>query len=77
MVQVHPFEYQAGRALDRGQAQRGVVRVVMQVLLQSGRVKIAEAMPDTELLMSELEGFKAEVPTKVEDDLSAWRESSS
>jgi hypothetical protein len=47
---------------------------VMQVLLQSGRLKVAEALPDTELLMSELESFKAAVPNKVEDDLAAWRE---
>jgi hypothetical protein len=47
---------------------------VMQVLLQSGRLKIADALLEAETLLRELETFKAEVPTKVEDDLAAWRE---
>jgi hypothetical protein len=47
---------------------------LMQVLLQSGRLKVAEALPEAGTLLSELEAFKAEVPTKVEDDLAAWRE---
>jgi hypothetical protein len=46
----------------------------MQVLLQSGRIKVADALPEADTLLRELETFKAEVPTKVEDDLAAWRE---
>jgi hypothetical protein len=47
---------------------------VMQVLLQSGRLKVADALPEADTLLRELEGFKAEVPTKLDDDLAAWRE---
>jgi hypothetical protein len=46
----------------------------MQVLLQSGRLKVADALPEADTLLRELENFKAEVPTKVDDDLAAWRE---
>jgi hypothetical protein len=47
---------------------------VMQVLLQSGRIKVADALPEADTLLRELETFKAEVPTKLDDDLAAWRE---
>ena len=47
---------------------------VMQVLLQSGRLKVADALPEAATLVRELETFKAEVPTKLDDDLAAWRE---
>jgi hypothetical protein len=47
---------------------------VMQVLLQSGRLKVADALPEADTLVRELETFKAEVPTKLDDDLAAWRE---
>jgi hypothetical protein len=47
---------------------------LMQVLLQSGRLKVADALPEADTLVSELENFKAEVPRKVEDDVAAWRE---
>jgi hypothetical protein len=47
---------------------------LMQVLLQSGRIKVADALPEADTLLGELEAFKAEVPTKIDDDLAAWRE---
>ncbi len=47
---------------------------LMQLLLQSGRLKVAEALTEADTLLRELETFKAEVPTKLDDDLAAWRE---
>lgn len=46
----------------------------MQFLLQSRRIKVAESLPEVETLVSELETFKAELPSKPDDDVAAWRE---
>jgi len=47
---------------------------VMQMTLQSGRLKVAEAMELTPLLRTELEGFKVKVNVVVDDGFEAWRE---
>jgi hypothetical protein len=46
---------------------------VLQILLQSGRLKVADALPEAAMLVRELENFRAEVPKAVEDAV-AWRE---
>jgi hypothetical protein len=47
----------------------------VQVLLQSGRLKIAEALPESKTLIRELLNFKVRIdPLTVHDSYSAWRE---
>jgi hypothetical protein len=45
---------------------------VMQILLQSGRLKVADALAEADTLVREMENFRVEVP-KVAEQLS-WRE---
>ncbi|MGE0821573.1 MAG: hypothetical protein AB7P18_05605 [Candidatus Binatia bacterium] len=48
---------------------------VVQVLLQSGRLKIAEQLSHTELLISELQNFRVKIdPVTSHDSYAAWRE---
>jgi hypothetical protein len=47
---------------------------VMQMTLQSGRLKVAEAMELTPLLRTELESFKVKVNVVADDGFEAWRE---
>jgi hypothetical protein len=61
---------------------RSLVRVpkrdlvaVVQVLLQSERLKIAEALPEAKTLVKELLNFKVKIdPQTAHDSYSAWRE---
>lgn len=47
----------------------------VQVLLQSGRLKIAEALPEASTLIKELLNFKVKIdPQTAHDSYSAWRE---
>lgn len=53
---------------------RNLVAVV-QVLLQGGRLKIAEGLPETKTLVRELLGFKVKIdPQTAHDSYAAWRE---
>jgi hypothetical protein len=45
----------------------------LQVLLQSRRLKVAPSLPDAQILVQELEGFRMKV-TVSESDTEAWRE---
>ena len=48
---------------------------VVQVLLQSGRLKIAESLIEAKTLVKELLNFKVKIdPTTAHDSYSAWRE---
>jgi hypothetical protein len=48
----------------------------VQVLLQSGRVKIADALPEAKTLVTELLNFRMKIdPQTAHDSYSAWRES--
>jgi hypothetical protein len=48
---------------------------VVQVLLQSSRLKIVEGLPDTKTLVRELLNFKVKIdPQTAHDSYSAWRE---
>jgi hypothetical protein len=48
---------------------------VVQVLLLSGRLKIAEALPEAKTLVKELLNFKVKIdPATAHDSYSAWRE---
>jgi hypothetical protein len=47
---------------------------VLQILLQSGRLKVAEALPEAETLLKEMESFRAEIAPVPSDDLASWRE---
>lgn len=61
---------------------RSLVRVpkrdlvaVVQVLLQSGRLKIAEALPEAQTLVKELLHFRVTIdPATAHDRYSAWRD---
>lgn len=46
----------------------------LQVLFQSGRLKIAERIPDGQLLVKELLNFKVKISTSGHDSYEAWRE---
>ncbi len=46
----------------------------LQVLLQSGRLKIAAAIPETKELINELLNFKAKISVSGHDSYEAWRE---
>jgi hypothetical protein len=46
----------------------------LQVLLQSGRLKVADALPEAATLLREMESFRAEVTPDPGDDLASWRE---
>jgi hypothetical protein len=48
---------------------------VVQVLLQSGRLKVAEALPEAKTLIKELLNFQVKIdPQTAHDSYSAWRE---
>lgn len=51
------------------------VVAVTQVLLQAGRLKIAQALPDASLLARELVNFRFKVGHEKSDDALDWRES--
>jgi hypothetical protein len=46
----------------------------MQVLLQSGRLKIADAIPEARLLVKEMLAFRVKITTSAHDTYGAWRE---
>jgi hypothetical protein len=49
---------------------------VVQVLLQSGRLKIAKTLPEAKTLEKELQNFRIKIdPLTAHDSYSAWRES--
>jgi hypothetical protein len=67
--------------LGSGRGDRGIWQVAkvelastMQVLMQERRLKIAEALPDAELLMKELANFQVEPVLTGNDELMQWRE---
>ena len=48
---------------------------VLQVLFQSGRLKVAESLPDAKTFIEELLNFKVKINTKTaHDSYEAWRE---
>jgi len=47
---------------------------VMQVLLQTRRLKIAPALPDAQTLIAELANFQAKIIQAANDTLGPWRE---
>jgi hypothetical protein len=46
----------------------------LQVLLQTGRLKIASALPEAELLVKELLAFQVKITSNAHDTYGAWRE---
>jgi hypothetical protein len=46
----------------------------VQVLLQSGRLKIAKELPDAEVLVAELLNFQVRITSSANDVYGAWRE---
>jgi hypothetical protein len=46
----------------------------LQVLLQTGRLKIARALPEAELLSKELLAFQVKITSHAHDTYGAWRE---
>jgi hypothetical protein len=47
---------------------------VLQVLLQSGRLKIAKELPEAQALVRELENFKVKITLAANETYGAWRE---
>jgi hypothetical protein len=47
---------------------------MLQVLLQTGRLKIAQAITDTRTLVDELLAFRVKVTSSASDTYEAWRE---
>jgi len=47
---------------------------VVQVLLQSGRLKVAPALPEAAILTAELENFQVRITEAAHDTYGAWRE---
>ena len=46
----------------------------LQVMLQTGRLKIARALPQAELLVKELLAFQVKITASAHDTYGAWRE---
>jgi hypothetical protein len=46
----------------------------LQVLLQTGRLKIASALPESEILVKELLNFQVKITASAHDTYGAWRE---
>ena len=46
----------------------------IQVLLQTRRLQIAKALPDSELLVRELEAFRMKPPADSDDPTADWRD---
>ncbi|HZS03398.1 MAG TPA: hypothetical protein VFD58_00860 [Blastocatellia bacterium] len=66
---------------DQVNEEGGVSRVpkrdlvgVIQVALQTGRLKIAAELPEAPLLVSELQNFQVKITTSANDTYGAWRE---
>jgi hypothetical protein len=51
-----------------------VVGRALTVLLQTKRLQIARELPDAELLVRELEGFRMKPPPKSDDPMADWRD---
>jgi hypothetical protein len=47
----------------------------LQVVMQSGRLKIARGLPEADVLVSELANFKVKISASGHDSYEAWRES--
>ena len=47
---------------------------VLQVLMQTGRLKVAASLPHAPILIKELLTFRAKIPTGGEEAIEAWRE---
>jgi hypothetical protein len=48
----------------------------LQVLLQSGRLKIAQALPEAETLQAELLNFQMKITLQAHDVYGSWRQGS-
>lgn len=48
---------------------------LLQVVLQTGRLKIAKGLPNVETLINELENFKVKISVSGNESFEAWRES--
>lgn len=47
---------------------------VLQVLLQSRRLRVARGLPDAQILVKELENFRVKITTAGNESFEAWRE---
>jgi hypothetical protein len=74
-----PVTITAGEAVTVGEA--GQVRVpkkelvgVLQVLLQTRRLRVAASLPDAATLVRELETFRVKITAAANETFGAWRE---
>ncbi len=73
-VSIHGGDTVTWRGMDYKVPKRDLVSAT-QVLLQQGRLQIAEALPLTPILTSELQAFRVKIdPLTAHDSYSAWRE---
>jgi hypothetical protein len=73
-VSIHGGDNVSFHHMDYRVPKRDLVGAV-QVLLQQGRLQIAEALPLTPILTSELQAFRVKIdPQTAHDSYSAWRE---
>ncbi|HEV8714253.1 MAG TPA: hypothetical protein VGX03_15685 [Candidatus Binatia bacterium] len=73
-ISIHGGDKVTHEGYDYRVPKRDLVSVV-QVLLQSSRLKIAEGLPETKTLVRELLNFKVKIdPQTAHDSYSAWRE---
>ncbi len=75
---LHPIHITGGATVnyDRGVEyvpKRNLVSVV-QVALQTDKLKIAEALPEAGTLVRELQGFQVKITEAANDTYGAWRE---
>lgn len=75
---LHPVTITAGQQESHDQGyhrvpKRNLVGCV-QVLLQSGRLRIKEDLPETHILIRELMNFRVKISEHANDSYSAWRE---
>ncbi len=75
---LHPIHITGGASVnyDRGVEyvpKRNLVSVV-QVALQTNRLKIASALPEAQTLVRELQGFQVKITEAANDTYGAWRE---
>ena len=59
-----------GRDLSAGQPLHGT----LQVLLQAGRLKIADAIPDARVLVEDLLAYRVKITANAHDVYEPWRE---
>jgi hypothetical protein len=75
---IHPVSIHGGQTESKSDGywnvpKRNLVGAV-QVPLQTGKLKIAQQLPDTQVLVAELQNFRVKITEAANDTYAAWRE---